>query len=202
MLSVWSKQTTEREKGCAKSMITYLPGTTIEADLARDDTEYILKSIFSMGGLVLSQVAQLAGLEPYDVQNWVKRGFCTPPVSKKYSKKQFCRIILINMLKDCLSLGEIVSLLSYINGTLNDESDDMIDDDRLYIYLVRTLAGVDVFSEKNVEKAVEAAIADYNEPFPGGRTRLFKVLSIMTYAYYSTRIHRSASAMMASLDSI
>ena len=48
-------------------MITFLPGTTIEADLKRGDTEYILKSIFSMDGLVLSQVSQLAGVETYDV---------------------------------------------------------------------------------------------------------------------------------------
>ncbi len=184
------------------AMITRLPGTTIEADLSRDDTEYILKSIFSMGGLVLSQVAQLAGLEPYDVQNWVKRGFCTPPVSKKYTKKQFCRIILINMLKESLPLGEIVRLLSYINGHLNDERDDMIDDDRLYVYLVRAVAAVEVFSEENVKAAVENAIADYKEPVPGGRRRLFKVLSIMVYAYFSTVLQRNVAQMMASLDQI
>ena len=183
-------------------MITRLPGTTIEADLSRDDTEYILKSIFSMGGLVLSQVAQLAGLEPYDVQNWVKRGFCTPPVSKKYTKKQFCRIILINMLKESLPLGEIVRLLSYINGHLNDERDDMIDDDRLYVYLVRAVAAVEVFSEENVKAAVENAIADYKEPVPGGRRRLFKVLSIMVYAYFSTVLQRNVAQRMASLDQI
>ncbi len=183
-------------------MINYLPGTTLEADLSKDDTEYILKSIFSTGGLVLSQVAQLAGLAPYDVQNWVKRGFCTPPVAKKYSKKQFCRIILINMLKECLPLGEIVRLLSYINGHLDDESDDMIDDDRLYVYLVRTVAAVNVFSEENVKRAAEAAVADYREPIPGGRARLVKVLSIMAFAYYTTELRRGVTSLMASLDSL
>ncbi len=181
-------------------MITYLPGTKIEADISRNDTEFILRSMFSMGGLVLSQVSQLAGVEPYDVQNWVKRGFLTPPVSKKYSKKQFCRIILINMLKDCLPLGEIVSLLSHINGKLNDESDDLIDDDRLYVYLVRTIASVKVFSEDGVYYAAEAAVEDYDEPFPGGKKRLVRVLSIMTYAYYSAKIHKDAVALIACLD--
>ena len=181
-------------------MITYLPGTAIEADITRNDTEFILKSIFSVDGLVLSQVSKLAGVEPYDVQNWVKRGFLAPPVAKKYSKKQFCRIILINMLKDCLPLGEIVRLLSHINGKLSDESDDMIDDDKLYVYLVRTIASITVFSEQNVEIAAQAAVVDYDEPFPGGKKRLVRVLSIMTYAYYSTKIHRNAVALIAGLD--
>lgn len=181
-------------------MITYLPGTAIEADISRNDTEYILKSIFSMDGLVLSQVAHLTGVAPYDVQNWVKRGFLTPPVSKKYSKKQFCRIVLINLLRDCMPLGEICRVLSYINGKLNDEADDMIDDDQLYVYLVRTIDKVENFSQKEVEAAADKAVAEYNEPFPGARKRLVKVIGIMTYAYYSAQLHKRAVSMIAELD--
>lgn len=181
-------------------LVTYLPGTTIEADLARGDTEYILNSIFSMGGLVLSQVSQLAGLATYDIQNWVRRGFLSSPVAKKYSRKQFCRIILINMLKECLEIGEITKLLSYLNGRLDDENDDMIDDDRLYVYLVRTIQEISNLSESEVDLAAYKATQDYQEPFAGGRERLRRVLAIMAYAYFSTTVHRTARRMLAALD--
>lgn len=181
-------------------MITYLPGTTIEADLSRNDTEFILKSMFSMGGLVLSQVSRLSGVEPHDVQNWVKRGFVSPPIAKQYSKRQFCRIILINMLRSCLPIGDITALLSYINGRLDDEDDDMIGDDALYVYLVRTLSKLDSPSESAVKKAVEEATADYKEPFSGAKARLDKVLTVMTYSYFSTYYHKAALNHLARLD--
>ena len=45
------------------------------------------------GGMVLGQIASLTGLEPHTVQNWVKRGFLSNPVNKRYSCNQFCRIV-------------------------------------------------------------------------------------------------------------
>ena len=96
-------------------MISVLPGTTIETNLNETNiSNVILKNIFSAGGLVLSQVSQLTGLEPYTVQNWVKRGFLSPPQKKLYSKNQFCRIVIINMLKESLQIEKITGLLSYI----------------------------------------------------------------------------------------
>ena len=90
-------------------MIGILPGTTIEADPAREGAaEGILSSLFMAGGLVLSQVSQLTGLEPHMIQNWVKRGFVSPPRNKKYTRRQFCRIVIINMLRDSLPLERIV----------------------------------------------------------------------------------------------
>lgn len=86
---------------------------------------------------MLSQVSQLTGLEPHVIQNWVKRGFVSPPRNKRYSRNQFSRIALINMLKDCLRLDQITRLLSYLNGHLDDESDDIIDESRLYTYITR-----------------------------------------------------------------
>ncbi len=181
-------------------MITYLPGTKIEADISRNDTEFILKSLFSMGGLVLSQVSRLSGVETHDVQNWVKRGFLSPPKQKQYSKRQFCRIILINMLRNSLPIGNIVDLLSYINGKLDDEGDDMIGDDELYVYLVRTLSYLDSPTEETVKAAIDKAIADYEEPYPGGKKRLEKVLVVMTYSYFSTHYYRCAVNHLATFD--
>ena len=119
-------------------MAKTLPGTTIPVDWSRpEEAETRLNSLFLAGGLMLSQVASLTGLEPYVIQNWVRRGFAAPPERKRYSRRQFCRIVLINMLKDSMQLDKICTLLSYVNGDLDDESDDLIDDAQLYLYFVR-----------------------------------------------------------------
>ena len=108
-------------------MTHYLPGSTIEAEsLSAESADRLISPMFLSGGLMLSQVAALTGLEPYTIQNWVKRGFLPPPQNKRYTIRQFCRILLINMLKDSFQLDTVCSLLSYINGHLDDESDDII----------------------------------------------------------------------------
>ena len=80
-----------------------LPGTVLEVDQSRPEAaDELFSSLFVTGGLVLSQVCQITGLEPYTVQNWVKRGFLTPPVKKKYNRRPLSRIIIINMLKSAV----------------------------------------------------------------------------------------------------
>lgn len=180
-------------------MIGYLPGTVIETDLERNDAALIIDNIFACGGLVLSQVASLVGIEPYTVQNWVKRGFLTPPIAKKYTKEQFCRIITINMLKDCLPLNDVVRLLSHINGHLNDESDDIIDDDRLYLLFVSVISGMRHFSERAALESIDAVLAGYCGT-PSERERIRKALLVMTYAYFSTLYSRKAAIYMSGLD--
>ena len=71
-------------------MAKTLPGTTIAVDWNRpEEAETLLNSLFLAGGLMLSQVASLTGLEPYVIQNWVRRGFVAPPERKRYSRRQF-----------------------------------------------------------------------------------------------------------------
>ena len=117
----------------------FIPGTVLQADRTAD-IEQQFSAMFLGGGIVLSQVTGITGLEAYTVQNWVKRGFLSPPERKHYSLKQLCRIMNINMLKNVLPMERIVGLLSYINGDLEDESDDIIDDSRLYFMFVRLAA--------------------------------------------------------------
>lgn len=182
-------------------MIGFLPGTQIETELkSESDAALIIDGIFSCGGLVLSQVSALTGVEPYTVQNWVKRGFCSSPKSKKYSRSQFFRIVTINMLKDTLPIQDVTRLLSYINGHLDDESDDMISDDRLYMYFFKALASAESQDEAGAQKAIKQATSDYTEPFPGGKTRLEKVLDIMLCAYYSSEIKRRVILKISEIE--
>lgn len=64
----------------------------------------------------------------------------TPPVKKKYNRRQLSRIIIINMLKSALPMESICRLLSYVNGQLDDESDDIIDDSVMYLIFLRLAA--------------------------------------------------------------
>ena len=176
----------------------YLPGTTVRYEEGKDAME-VLDGLFSGGGLVLSQVTALTGLEGYMVQNWIKRGFMTPVVKKRYSNEQFCRLITINMLRDSLSLPEIAGLLSVINGQLDDESDDLIDDSLLYVYFTRTLAHAAHRTPTCFRKAAEELTADYAEPLAGGKERLIGVLCVMCTAYTASEMNKEAKELLAGL---
>ena len=93
-----------------------IPGTTLEG--IREEADRIDKLFQSMhmaGGLTLGQVSSITGLEPYAIQNWVKRGFLSSPQNRRYNMEQLCRIITINMLKGALALEQICSLLTFIS---------------------------------------------------------------------------------------
>lgn len=169
-----------------------LPGTTLEVTIA--DSRQIFNSLFSAGGLVLSQVCTVTGLDTHMVQNWIKRKFVPPPKNKKYSKDQLCRIITINMLKDVLSIDMICSLISHINGVLADESDDLITDSRLYFYFV-DLVDLSNCKIDNVNEKLDALLKDYEEPVVGARKKLKEVLEIMITAYFSAE-YRNKSLLL------
>ena len=184
-------------------MIYRLPGTTVEiavpnAEVAKD----ILDNAFLCGGLMMSQVARMTGLEPYMIQNWVRRGFLSPPVKKTYSKRQFCRIAIINMLREILQIEKITQLLSYVNGRLDDESDDIIDDSDLYLYYIAAVCSLErpVADEEYVESHVERVVGNFAEPFPGAKKRIIKVLLVMINAYHAEILRKRAQDILATLD--
>ena len=124
-------------------MAFLIPGTV--HTIASSDAERIgdiFGSMFLTGDLALRQVADLTGLEPYAIQNWVKRGFLSPPQRKRYNMNQVCRILNINMLRTVLPMETICGLLSYINGHLDDTRDDTMRDTDLYFIFVMLAAEV------------------------------------------------------------
>lgn len=181
-----------------------LPGTTVEADLRQPRAaEALLDPLFLTGGLTLSQVSQLTGLEPHVIQNWVKRGYLPPPQRKKYSRRQFCRILLINMLKDALRLDKICKLISTFNGSLSDESDDLIDDGYLYSCLVRLIGRLEEAPLPDEEELGEwcmEALSDYGEPRPGAWTTVSRAMRVILTAYLAAKLKREAESLLAGLD--
>ena len=179
-----------------------IPGTTLNDQRANaDHVEDIFRSMFLAGGMVLSQVSSITGLEAYTIQNWVKRGFLAPPKNKRYDQAQVCRIITINMLKGALPLEKICSMMQYINGDLTDESDDLIDDALLYFMFVKLAARArHIGGSQNWEDAITEATASYVEPQPGARERVQKVLRVMLMAYISSRFKAQVDAMVDDLQ--
>ena len=184
-------------------MMWTLPGTVLQIDRDHPETaEQLFSTMFLAGGIVLSQVSSLTGLEAYTVQNWVKRGFLSPPEKKKYTLRQLCRIINIHMLKSALPMERICGLLAYINGQLDSEQDDTIDDSQLYFAFVRLAARVDHLIDDDPtqrEQALEDSLRSYAEPVPGTRERIKQVLRIMLTAWLSVRLQREAEALLAQL---
>lgn len=178
-----------------------IPGTTLAGERSNADrTDGLFQSMFLAGGLTLSQVSSITGLEPYTVQNWVKRGFLAPPVGKRYTMEQVCRIININILKGNMPLEQIIRLMAYLNGDLADESDDLVDDTMLFFLFVklaaraRYIGGTDSWDD-----ALAEVTADYTEPAPGAREKLIRVLRIMLTVWCANQLKAHADRMLAEL---
>ena len=179
-----------------------IPGTVLEAHReAEGESERMLRSLFLGGDISLSQVAGITGLEPYTIQNWVKRGFLTPPVQKKYSIDQLCRIININMLRGVFSLERTCGLLGYVNGQLNDRSDDIIGDAELYFMFVSLASRAQQLTRPEAcQRIIAEMLKDYAEPYAGARERVGNALKVMLTAYLAARMRASADVMLAELE--
>ena len=179
-----------------------IPGTALQ--IQREDADSIadiFSSMFLAGGMVLSQVSSVTGLEPYTVQNWVKRGFLPPPQQKRYTLRQLCRIININMLKSILPLEGVCQLLGYINGALDKEDDDIIDDSALFFLFVKLAARAKQLDDPaQWEQAMQQALHDYEEPVPGAKERVEKALRIMLTAWIAGRMRAAAEQMLLELQ--
>lgn len=178
-----------------------IPGTTLEDKRCNaDHIEGLFTSMFLAGGLTLSQVATVTGLESHTIQNWVKRGFLPPPRGKRYDMEQVCRIINMNLLKGALPLEQICSLMTYLNGCLIDESDDLVDDTMLYFMFVRLASRArHIGGTEDWDEALTEITQDYAEPVPGAREKLIRVLKIMLTVWMSNSLRLGAERMIAEL---
>ena len=151
------------------------------------------------GGLSLSQVCAVTGLEGSTIQNWVKRGWVAHPLGKRYEEVHIARILIINALKECIKLENIVQLMVYVNGYVDSGEDIIIKEYALYDYLCSALAQLgqaDDLSRSGVESVVDKVIVDYVEPTPNARMKIRKALSVMIYACVCTDVKRRTESMM------
>ena len=183
-------------------MFATYPGTTVEiSKLEKGASKQLFNSIFTAGGLTLSQVCIMTGLEPYLIQNWVKRGFLTSPKRRMYSQNQFARIIIINMLRESLQIDKICELICITAKTLNDERDDIISDDELYHKYIDMIAenNIDINDGPSVEAAANRTADEIASEFPISQKEISGILQVMIYAHFSAILRRNAQEIFESL---
>lgn len=156
-----------------KSKKTYLKFESID----------VYKKMIELGnGISLSQMCNITKLEPHTIQNWVKRGYIPHPINKKYYLKHLARTLLISALKECMYLEDIESLMVYINGDVDDESDDIIGEEDLYNLFTNLIEAIDDIN--NIESIVDKKVKD---------KKLNVCMKAMTYAYYGSLMSKKSS---------
>jgi hypothetical protein len=183
-----------------------IPGTKLKKNDMGNVTglEFLSKVFYISEGVMLSQIREVSGIDGSTLQNWTKRGWVANARLKKYNIDQVAHILIINMLRSCIQLDHIAFLLQYINGKIDDKSDDIIRDSVLYDYICRileTLTRQDVASKASIKEVIREQIADYEEAMAGARERLANALEIIVTAYYASLIKRSSDEMLANLMS-
>ena len=183
-----------------------IPGTKLnKADMGNvTGLEFLSKVFYISEGVMLSQIREVSGIDGSTLQNWTKRGWVANARLKKYNIDQVAHILIINMLRSCIQLDHIAFLLQYINGKIDDTSDDIIRDSVLYDYICRileTLTRKDVATKASITEVIRDQISDYKEAMAGARDRLAIALEIIVTAYYAALIKRSSDEMLANLMS-
>ena len=183
-----------------------IPGTKLKKNDMGNVTglEFLSKVFYISEGVMLSQIREVSGIDGSTLQNWTKRGWVANARLKKYNIDQVAHILIINMLRSCIQLDHIAFLLQYINGKIDDTSDDIIRDSILYDYICRILDALtrqDVASKASIKEVIREQIANYEEAMEGARDRLAHALEIIVTAYYAALIKRSSDEMLANLMS-
>ncbi len=182
----------------------YIPGTKLKkAEMENLTGMAFLKKVFFVSeGVMLTQIRDISGIDSSTLQNWTKRGWVANARLKKYNMDQVAHILIINMLRSCMQLEHIAFLVQYINGSVEDRSDDIITDSQLYDYICRILEHIintGDCSLEEISECVEKITGDYVEPIDGARERLNRALEIIVVTYYSTLLKRRATQLLENL---
>lgn len=182
----------------------HIPGTKLKkSDMENLTGLAFLKKVFFVSeGVMLTQIREISGIDSSTLQNWTKRGWVTNAKLKKYNIDQVAHILIINMLRSCMQLDHIAFLIEYINGDVEDTSDDIIKDSILYDYICRIL---DRISETGgcaldaIGTIVQEITTDYVEPMDGAKERLDRALEVIVVTYYSALMKQCATKLLESL---
>ena len=181
-----------------KWVLKNIPGTTLPyTDKNAQAFSYIRPLITAAGGLSLSQICTIAGLEGSTIQNWVKRGWIGGSVrSKKYNERQVARILILNALRNCLQLDYIAKLMTYANGGAS-ELGGGIDEGDLFSYMCDAAKNVGL-NLNNADMLIDQVLENY-EGGAEGKERLRKTLFVMVYACVCAELSETANMRLMEL---
>lgn len=184
-------------------MRTCIPGTTLPlTEEAAVRAFSVLEPVFAVsgGGLLLSQITEMTGLSATTIQNWVKRGWVSKPVGKKYGELQVARILLINLLRPAMQLEHIAALLAYVNGRVDDRTDDIIPETALYTMVCAAILKLEAgreFHHESVIALIGAQLEGYEGPVPDAKERLTDALEVMLLNIAAATLMQQADAAYA-----
>ena len=176
---------------------TLIPGTILNRKSMGDVTglAFLSKIFYISDGIMLTQIREISGIDGSTLQNWVKRGWVENSKLKRYNIDQVAHILIINMLRNCMQLDKIAFLVKYINGNVNDSSDNIICESKLYDYICRILdrvtKGSSDHSFDTLKECIKKETEDYEEKISGAAFRLNNALEIIIIAYYSSLLKKS-----------
>ena len=178
-------------------MLKNIPGTVLEWNEGLSHNAFlVLSPVLSVTkGLTLSQLKELTGLESSTIQNWVKRGWVESPTGKRYGEQQIVRIILINMLRNSMQLEKIAALMNYINGKVDDRSDDIIPDRELFSVMCSVISEVDKLQtadREQIKEIIEKELSDYTGPNADSKEKLERAVLCMTLGFISSEIKKES----------
>lgn len=184
--------------------MNYIPGTALEFNsVAKDDCFSLIAPLLTVTkGLTLAQVRELTGLETSTIQNWIKRGWVKNPEEKRYGEEQVMRIILINMMRGSMQLEQIAFLMNYINGSVEDRSDDILPDRELFNILCSVIYKCEnnaVYDTEKLDAIIDESIekATLNDDI--SKAKLRTALRAMVLAILSTRMRDLAQKAFTEL---
>ena len=179
-----------------------VPGTTIKYEENSSVFERFSPFFNAADGLSLGQICSITGLEPFVVQNWVKRGFVPHPVQKKYGRRHLARILLITCLRDSMQIERIGAILSYVNGDTDDENDDIITDDKLFDAFCSSLHDFSGDSESGGDPSagISRTLDRMGISDPVILDKLRKALSALIYGYVSGTYKRMSDKAFESMS--
>lgn len=181
-----------------------VPGTKLHRSEVDGATglAFLKKVFFITDGVMLTQIRDVSGIDGSTLQNWTKRGWVANSRLKRYDINQVAHILIINMLRSCMQLDKIAFLIEYINGSVNDKSDDIIPDSTLYDYICRILdklTAYDICYLSSIREAIAEVTEDYEEKVHGARKRLVSALEIIVVAHYASITKRYSDSMLDEL---
>ncbi|MBR2020101.1 MAG: DUF1836 domain-containing protein [Clostridia bacterium] len=183
-----------------------IPGTKLKQSEMDGLTglDFLKKVFFISDGVMLTQIRDISGIDSSTLQNWTKRGWVANSKLKKYNIDQVAHILIINMLRSCMQLDKIDFLIHYINGEIDNPTDDIISDSVLYDYICKILQYMtekDACPLSEIGDYVAKITTDYVEPVEGARDRLNRALEVIVITYYATRIKNHANKLLDKLES-
>lgn len=182
-----------------------IPGTILDRHAMGNVTglDFLSKIFYITDGVMLTQIREISGIDGSTLQNWTKRGWVEVSKSKRYNRDQVAHILIINMLRNCMQLDKIDFLIKYINGRVDDRSDDIISDSELYDYICKILDAL-MFDTREIHLStlhdcIEEVTAGYDERISGARKRLTNALEVIIIAYYASIIKKHSDSRIDEL---